>query len=94
MQVEVKHNAAQHRFEARIGGELALLEYSVSGSTITMYHTETPPAAEGKGVAGQLAAAALAYARAERLTVVPQCSFVAHYIAKHPEYEDLLKARA
>lgn len=89
----VEHNRGKHRFEARVGGELALLEYRLSGKKITMFHTEVPSAAEGKGLGGKLAAAALGYARAEGLVVVPQCSFVASYIARKPEYADLLQER-
>ena len=91
MSVEVVHNAGAHRFETKVEGALALLEYRVSGDRITMYHTEVPPAAGGKGVGGKLAAAALDYARGRKMTVVPQCSFVADYIRKHPEYADLVK---
>ena len=90
MEVKIQHNAGMHRFETRVENELALLEYRVSGKSISMYHTEVPPAAGGRGVGGKLAAAALAYARTEKLTVVPRCAFVADYIRKHPEYRDLL----
>jgi uncharacterized protein len=94
MRVEVEHNAGKHRFEAMVEGELALLEYHVSGNRMTMYHTEVPPAAGGRGIGGMLAAAALDYARLKDFTVVPQCSFVADYIRKKPAYADLLKDRA
>jgi predicted GNAT family acetyltransferase len=94
MSVEVEHNPGKHRFEVKVEGELALLEYHIAGKKITMYHTEVPPAAGGKGIGGRLAAAALDFARAENLTVVPQCSFVADYIQRKPQYADLLNDRA
>lgn len=93
MAAEVTHNEAKHRFEAKAGNDLALLEYRVSGNRITMYHTEVPQAAEGKGIAGAMAAAALEYAREQGLVVAALCSFVAHYISKHPQYADLVKER-
>jgi predicted GNAT family acetyltransferase len=33
---------------------------------------------------------ALEQARAQNLKVVPRCSFVAAYLARHPEFTDLL----
>ena len=38
----------------------------------------------------RLAAAALEDARREDLDVVPLCPFIAHYIERHPEYEQLV----
>ncbi|HEY5862003.1 MAG TPA: N-acetyltransferase, partial [Casimicrobiaceae bacterium] len=49
-----------------------------------------PPAHEGKGVAGALVRAALAYARARDLRVLPACSYVRSYMQHHPETHDLL----
>jgi predicted GNAT family acetyltransferase len=53
-------------------------------------HTVVPPALEGHGVASKLADAALRDARARHQTVVPRCPFVAAYIERHREYQDLL----
>jgi predicted GNAT family acetyltransferase len=44
----------------------------------------------GKGLAESLVRAALAWARAEKLKVVPQCSYVARFIELHAEYSDLV----
>jgi predicted GNAT family acetyltransferase len=49
-------------------------------------------ALEGQGVASQLVKAALDDARQEHLAVVPFCPFVAGYIQRHPEYQDLVPA--
>ena len=40
-----------------------------------------------------MTAHALRYARDRGYTVVPSCPFVAAYIARHPEYRDLLGVR-
>ena len=60
------------------------------GGVITLLHTETPPQARGQGLASQLIAGALQIARARGLKVKPLCAFVRAYIAKHPEFRDLL----
>jgi uncharacterized protein len=46
--------------------------------------------ARGRGLASQLVAGALENVRARGLKVVPRCPFVRAYIARHPEYRDLL----
>ncbi|MGP4846293.1 GNAT family N-acetyltransferase [Marinobacter sp. 1Y8] len=44
----------------------------------------------GQGVGSALVKHALNYAREQDKKVIPQCSFVASYISKHPEYQDLV----
>lgn len=91
--LEIRHNEAEQRFETRVGEELALIEYQQSGHSITFTHTEVPEEFEGRGVGGQLARAALDYARQQQLKVVPLCSFVAAYIKRHAEYQDLVESQ-
>jgi predicted GNAT family acetyltransferase len=55
-----------------------------------MTHTFVPGELRGRGLAEQLVRAALEHARAEKLRVVPACSYVAKYIERHPEYRALL----
>jgi predicted GNAT family acetyltransferase len=89
--VQVKENAAAHRFEAQIGDYLAVAEYRRVGDTITFTHTEVPEPLEGRGIASSLAHTALEQARAQHLTVIPQCPFFASYIRRHPEYAPLVR---
>lgn len=88
--VEVRRNAAAHRFEAQIEGELAFAEYRVQPDGVLFPHTVVPQAFEGRGVGSALVRAALAYAREQDLRVKPACSFFAGYMARHPETHDLL----
>ena len=91
MDVNVADNPGQGRFEARIGDELVgVLAYRRSRGRIAFLHTETAEEHEGEGVGGALAAAALAAARSEALGVLPFCPFIRGYIARHPEYLDLV----
>jgi hypothetical protein len=53
-----------------------------------------PAELAGKGVGSQLARGALDAVRAKGLKVVAQCPFIAGYIAKHSEYQDILKDAA
>ena len=88
--IPVVMNEAAHRFEAKLGDVTAFTEYRLRDGEIILPHTVVPDAFAGKGVGGQLARAALGYAREQGLKVVPTCSFIAGYITKHPEWHDLV----
>jgi predicted GNAT family acetyltransferase len=89
--INVSNNVAQSRFEATVNGRTAFIKYRRSGETITFIHTEVPAELEGQGLAAKLTRAALDDARAKQLKVVALCPYVAGYIRKHAEYQDLLK---
>ncbi len=89
--MEIKHNLQQNRFEIEIESHLAVLEYRLDAGVITFTHTGVPSELEGRGLGSKLVRTGLDYARAQGLRVVPACSFVASYIQKKPEYQDLLK---
>ena len=86
----VVNNERAGRFEMHLDGHSAILAYRVLQGSIFFDHTVVPPAIEGRGVANKLTQTALEFARSKHLRVVPICSFVASYIAKHAEYHDLL----
>lgn len=77
------------RFEIALdGGETAFADYEIAGDSIVFPHTVTPKAYQGRGLASQLAEAALAYARDQGLKVRPHCGFFRAYIAKRPDLHD------
>jgi predicted GNAT family acetyltransferase len=88
--LDIVNNEADGRFEAHLGDEVAFTEYRLLGSGILFPHTEVPPAFEGRGVASALVRAAMAFARERGQKVIPVCPFVAGYVAKHPEFHDLV----
>ena len=53
-------------------------------------HTEVPPALEGRGIGSALVRGMLEAIRARGLKVVVKCPFVATYMGKHPEFNDLI----
>lgn len=89
--MNITHNDAAHRFETTIDGQTGYISYQSQGDTLIYDHTIVPSELGGKGVGSALVKHALEYARAQNKKVVPQCSFVASYIDKHAEYQDLLK---
>jgi uncharacterized protein len=88
---DIRNNAKLYRYELDSDGQTAVLYYKLAPGLITFTHTETPVALRGRGIASRLVHAALQNAGAEGLKVAARCPFVASYIAKHPEFGDLLQ---
>lgn len=88
----VEHRPERNAFEIDLGGKRAVLEYRRRGESIVFTHTGVPSEFEGRGIGGRLAKAAMEWARAEKATVVPACSFIHVYIKRHPEYADMVDA--
>jgi predicted GNAT family acetyltransferase len=87
----VHDNSAQHRFELETEGHTAYAYYQLAPGVITLTHTEVPPALGGRGVGSALVRGVLEAVRARGLTVVPKCPFVAAFMGRHPEFNDLLR---
>lgn len=87
---QVVNDEGAGRFELHLDGHSAILTYRVVHGSIVLDHAEVPVAIEGRGVASRLAQAALEFARAKHLRVVPLCPFVSGYLRRHAEYQDLL----
>ena len=91
--VTVTDNQDQHRFEARVDGELAgFAEYRLRGDDVIIFtHTEVDDAYEGRGVGSALARQALDAVRdAGERRVVPRCPFIKAWIDRHPDYRELV----
>lgn len=86
----VTNHPQSSRFELSSNGHTAVLEYKLRQGSILFIHTEVPADLEGRGIGAQLAKAGLAFARENKLSVIPLCPFVAGYIKRHPEYLDLV----
>jgi uncharacterized protein len=89
--IVVNNNSQAKRYEVIMDGALAMIEYGLVDQSIVFTHTEVPKALEGQGIAQKMAQTALEDARARGRTVVPLCPFVAAYIRRHPEYQDLVE---
>lgn len=89
MDAEITDNAARRRYELVVDGSTAFVTYRRGSGTITFVHTEVPESLAGRGIGGRLARHVLDIARRDGLTVVPLCPFIAAYMERHPEYDDL-----
>src|SRR5207245_9541583 len=80
-----------NRYELRLSDRLiGLAAYRRREGRIAFTHTEVHESWEGRGFGSRLAAAALDDARRQGLDVVPLCPFIADYIERHPEYQQLV----
>jgi len=87
---QTKQLVTKGRFEIERGGEVAYLEYTLSGHVLALIHTEVPENLRNHGMGFALAEHALKFARENNLKVDIVCPIVEEYIAKHPEYSDLV----
>ena len=81
----------QHRYVAEDDGRVAgIAVYQLRGGRHIFVHTEVNSEYAGKGVASQLARFALDDVRAQGGTIVPLCPFIASWVNRHPEYQDMV----
>ena len=87
---EVADNKAQRRYELAADANTAFVSYQLEDDRIALTHTIVPEEMEGQGVGTRLVQGVLDDARERQLKVVPVCSFVRHFIEKHPDYADMV----
>ena len=84
------NNKERQQFQLETDAVLASLEYRLHEGQIVLMHTEVPDKLGGRGIGSALAEYALNYARANGLPVKVYCPFVAAYIKRHPEQQDIV----
>lgn len=89
MAYEVVDNPERQRFELSLDGHTAFASYRLAGDTFIVPHTEVPREFEGRGIGSALVKGMLENIRARGRKIRPLCSFVASYMQRHPEYDDL-----
>lgn len=84
-------NAEKSRYEIHVGQVLAgFTEYVEEGDVLVIPHTEIAPDFSGQGLAAILVTEALDDIRAKGRLIRPDCPYVAAFVAKHPDYQDLV----
>ncbi|HLV29238.1 MAG TPA: GNAT family N-acetyltransferase [Burkholderiaceae bacterium] len=91
MSRNIEHNTAAKRFQWHEDGQLCVLDYELHDGVMIITHTGVPESVGGRGIAADLARAALDTAAAQGWKVRPLCSYVAAYIRRQRgAYDDLL----
>ncbi|HEY9505444.1 MAG TPA: GNAT family N-acetyltransferase [Gemmatimonadales bacterium] len=89
--MSVEHDLVSGRFTIAASSGTAVLSYAAAGSDLLeIYSTYVPPADRGHGIAARLVQAAVEYARAQGLRIIPSCWYVAQWLRHHPEHADLV----
>ncbi|HTY49772.1 MAG TPA: GNAT family N-acetyltransferase [Steroidobacteraceae bacterium] len=86
----VRDNSEASRYELDTPSGPAFIDYRRHGGVAALVHAEVPQALQGQGIGSQLAQGVLELARAQGLKILPRCPFIAAYIQRHPQYQDLL----
>jgi predicted GNAT family acetyltransferase len=84
-------NAAQQRFELRENGLLVFANYRRQDQVYVLTHVEADPVLRGTGAASRLMQAIADHARANKLKLVPRCSYAVIWMKRHPEQSDLIE---
>jgi hypothetical protein len=88
----VQHDPAKGVFFIILENDVrAVLEYEwIKENLVNLFHTEVPAAYRGKGLAQELAKAALDYVVAKDAKMVLSCSYLAKYVRDNPlpQYTD------
>jgi uncharacterized Fe-S cluster protein YjdI/predicted GNAT family acetyltransferase/CDGSH-type Zn-finger protein len=81
------------RYEVELAGKnVGFASYHRRPGAIAFTHTQIDPAHNGEGIGTMLARRMLDDARKDGLSVLPYCPFLARFIARNPEYLDLVPA--
>lgn len=92
--MNVIDNKEKSRFETKIDGHDAFIEYSVQPGILSLDHTEVDKALAGQGVASEMTEKVLMEIELRGLKVIPVCSYIEKYINKHPEWKSILVNRS
>jgi len=91
--IVVTDHPRESRFDLLVDGQRAgLVQYHLRGQVISLNHTEIDDEFQGRGLAARLARAVLDQARERGLAVLPYCPYIRSWMARHPEYVDLVPA--
>lgn len=91
MKISVSDNIDKKRFETKVDGVTAYVEYILNSKGMIFFtHTEVPRKIGGRGVASKLVGQALEMIDNRNLKLVPLCPYVAAYLRRHPEWKRLL----
>lgn len=91
--VDAVHAPERQRYELRDGAAvIGFTQYRLGGGgrQVVFLHTEVDRAYSGQGLASKLARFALGDVRAGGRRIVPLCPYIASYLRKHPDFDDIV----
>ncbi len=95
MEMTVTDAPERARYEGHGGdGLVGFVDYRHRGDEVVLTHTETDDQYQGMGAGSGLVRGVLEDARTRGATVVPVCPFVRSWIARHPDYADVIDQKS
>ena len=93
-EVVLRDNAPEARYELLVDGTLAAeAHYERRPGRVVFVHTEVGEAFRGRRLGDRLAEFALRDARDRGERVIARCPFIAAYVERHPEHQDIVLGR-
>ena len=91
MSLEISHEPDKHRYVLSDGDEfMGEIEYQIDGTRLLLIRAEVPVEKRGEGLGIPLTRGTLDAIRAEgTYSVTPPCPYIAKYMMKNPEFDDL-----
>jgi uncharacterized protein len=91
MDTVVQHHPERSRYELLVDGQLVgIADYVPADDVLVFPHTEIARDLRGRGLGAVLVQGALDDVRRQGRRIVPECWYVAQFVADNPEYGDLL----
>jgi predicted GNAT family acetyltransferase len=93
MEIKFEQKATKGAFFIEENGQrLGEMTFSRAGDDVLIIdHTEVSEALKGKGAGKQMVAAAVDYARKNKIKILPLCPFAKSVFDKVKEYQDVLR---
>jgi len=89
--IEIRDNPEEGAYVIEVDGRRAgKAEYKMREGRRVFTHTEVDDEFAGTGLANRLARFALDDVRASGGQLVPLCPFIAAYIKRHPQYDEIV----
>jgi predicted GNAT family acetyltransferase len=89
----ITHVPERRRFEQEENGHLVIADYRLKDGVHALMHIEAEPELRGTGAADRFMAALSDYARVQKMTLAPYCSYARAWFKRHPQAADVLEAR-
>lgn len=89
--VSVRHEPAAERYLLLVSGQpCGEAHYLEQGEQVVFTHTEVDPSLSGQGLGSALARGALEDVRRRGRRIVARCAFIADYLQRHEDWDDLV----
>ena len=86
----LRDNAAARRLEMDESGQIVFARYRRDGARLIIEHVEAPSSLRGTGASGRFMEALARQARLRGEKIVPLCGYAHHWLARSPEFRDLI----